>query len=291
MNDVTSGPSIVIITGLSGAGRSQAANVLEDIGYFVVDNLPMALIGDLVSSIGWGEGMRTKIAVVTDTRAGMNATNLEAALIGLRRIGLPTAVLFLDADDSTLARRFQESRRPHPVDAGSLAESIANERTMFEDVRAAADMIVDTSELSVHGLRGKLRDAFADADTQRSMRIDVTSFGFKRGPLRVVDLMFDVRFLPNPHWVPHLRDLTGQDAAVQAYVFSHDEAGVFLEKVVDMLDYLTPLYEAEGKSYLTIGIGCTGGKHRSVVLALAIGAHLRDSGIATIVNHRDMPTG
>ncbi len=221
----------------------------------------------------------------------MNVANLEAALIGLRRIGLPTAVLFLDADDSTLARRFQESRRPHPVDAESLAESIASERTMFEDVRAAADVIVDTSELSVHGLRGKLRDAFADADTQRSMRIDVTSFGFKRGPLRVVDLMFDVRFLPNPHWVPHLRDLTGQDAAVQEYVFSHDEAGVFLDKVMDMLDYLIPLYEAEGKSYLTIGIGCTGGKHRSVVLAHAIGAHLTDSGIATIVNHRDMPTG
>jgi UPF0042 nucleotide-binding protein len=289
MNDTAAGPNIVIITGLSGAGRSNAANVLEDIGYFVVDNLPMELIGDLVASIGYGEGRRTKVAVVADTRAGMDATSLDVTLIELQRAGLPTTVLFLDADDRTLARRFEETRRPHPVDAVSLSESIAAERTAFEDVRAASDVIVDTTDLSVHELRDKLRDAFNDADTEHSMRVDVTSFGFKRGPLRVVDLMFDVRFLPNPHWIPHLRDLTGQDAAVREYVFSHDEAGVFLEKVTDLLDYLIPYYEAEGKSYLTIGVGCTGGRHRSVALAEAIGGHLADHEVATIVNHRDMP--
>lgn len=288
MNETT-GPSIVIITGLSGAGRSQAANVLEDIGYFVVDNLPIELVGELVASIGYGEGRRAKVAVVADTRGGMDATNLDAALIGLQRAGLPTTVLFLDADVATLARRFEESRRPHPVDADSLEESIATERSEFEDVRAASDVIIDTSDLSVHQLRDKLRDAFNDAATQHSMRVDVTSFGFKRGPLRVVDLMFDVRFLPNPHWVPELRDLTGQDPAVRDYVFSHEEAGVFLAKVTDMLDYLIPHYQAEGKSYLTIGVGCTGGKHRSVALAHAIGAHLSDGGVATVVNHRDMP--
>jgi UPF0042 nucleotide-binding protein len=289
MSDTTTVPNIVIITGLSGAGRSNAANVLEDIGYFVVDNLPMELIGDLVASIGYGEGRRTKVAVVADTRAGMNARSLDSALIELQRAGLPTTILFLDADDRTLARRFEETRRPHPVDADSLEDSISAERIAFEDVRAASDVIVDTSELSVHQLRDKLRDAFNDADTHQSMRVDVTSFGFKRGPLRVVDLMFDVRFLPNPHWVSHLRNLTGQDAAVREYVFSHDEAGVFMEKVTDLLDYLIPYYQAEGKSYLTIGIGCTGGQHRSVAIAHAIGSHLQDSGIATIVNHRDMP--
>ncbi len=289
MSDTTTGPRIVIVTGLSGAGRSTAANVLEDLGFFVVDNLPMDLIGDLVESIGYGLERRTKIAVVADTRAGMNATNLDRALIGLQRAGLPAVVLFLNADDRTLARRFEETRRPHPVDAESLAESIARERVAFEDVRAASDVIIDTSELSVHELRDRVKAAFTDADTQSSMRVDVTSFGFKRGPLRVVDLMFDVRFLPNPHWVPHLKDLTGQDAAVQEYVFSHEEARVFLEKATDMLDYLIPLYEAEGKSYLTIGVGCTGGKHRSVALAHAIGTHLEENGVATVVNHRDMP--
>jgi len=288
MNDTT-GPSIVIITGLSGAGRSQAANVLEDIGYFVVDNLPMELVGDLVASIGYGEGRRAKVAVVADTRAGMDAASLDSALIGLQRAGLPTTVLFLDADVQTLARRFEETRRPHPVEADSLQESITAERSAFEDVRAASDVIVDTTDLSVHQLRDRLREAFNDATTQHTMRVDVTSFGFKRGPLRVVDLMFDVRFLPNPHWVPELRDLTGQDPAVRDYVFSHEEARVFLEKATDLLDYLIPHYQAEGKSYLTIGVGCTGGKHRSVALAHAIGSHLKDAGVATAVNHRDMP--
>ena len=290
MNVTTAGPSIVIITGLSGAGRSHAANVLEDIGYFVVDNLPMNLVGELIASIGYGEGRRSKVAVVADTRAGMTAANLDAALIGLQSAGLPTTVLYLDADAQTLARRFEETRRPHPVDAVSLEESIATERTAFEDIRAASDVIVDTSDLTVHELRDKLRDAFKDADPTHSMRVDVTSFGFKRGPLRVVDLMFDVRFLPNPHWVPELRDLTGQDSAVSDFVFSHEEAGVFLDKVTDLLDYLIPYYQAEGKSYLTIGVGCTGGKHRSVALAHAIGDHLEGSGVATTVNHRDMPT-
>lgn len=289
MTNPTSDANVVIITGLSGAGRSHAANVLEDIGYFVVDNLPMLLIPNLVATIGSGEGMRRKIAVVADTRAGMTAEGLDLALIELHRTGLPTTVLFLDADDRTLAQRFEETRRPHPVDSSSLAESIATERSAFEDVREAADIIVDTSDLSVHDLRDRLRGAFEDAETHHTMRVDVTSFGFKKGPLRVVDLMFDVRFLPNPYWMHELRPLTGMDDDVVSYVFGHTEAGVFLAKVTDMLDFLIPLYVSEGKSYLTIGVGCTGGQHRSVALAEAIGSHLTSTGVSTSVHHRDMP--
>ncbi|MCB1247317.1 MAG: RNase adapter RapZ [Acidimicrobiia bacterium] len=289
METTTPGPSVVVITGLSGAGRSNAANVLEDIGYFVVDNLPVEMIPELVARVGAGEGGRRTIAAVADTRAGMNADKLDAALIDLQRAGLPTTVLFLDADNRTLARRFEETRRPHPVHESSLIASIEAERHQFEDVRAMAHVIVDTSDLSVHELRDKLRAAFADADTASSMRVDITSFGFKRGPLRVVDVMFDVRFLPNPYWIPELRELTGQDVAVKDFVFSHPEAGTFLSKVTDLLDFLIPLYVAEGKSYLTIGIGCTGGQHRSVALAEAIGGHLATEGVQVTVHHRDKP--
>jgi len=281
---------VVIITGLSGAGRSNAANVLEDIGYFVVDNLPISMISNLVDSIEVVDGARSRIAVVADTRAGMDGDSLDLALIDLHRDGLPTTVLFLDADDRVLARRFQETRRPHPIDMSSLEESIRAERRRFEEVRASADVIVDTSELSVHDLRDKLREAFTDADTRSTMRVDVTSFGFKKGSPRVVDLMFDVRFLPNPYWVEELRPLTGLDAPVRDYVFSHPEAGEFLDKVTDMLDFLIPQYEDEGKSFLTIGVGCTGGQHRSVALAEAIGGHLESEGVVSAVRHRDMPT-
>ena len=288
MTESTSLAHVVIITGMSGAGRSQAANVLEDVGYFVVDNLPVDLISGLVRSVGVADGTRSKVAVVVDTRSGMDATTLDLALIDLHRDGITTTVLFLDADDRVLVQRFEESRRPHPVPRSALIESISVERETFEDVRAAADVIVDTSDLSVHQLRDRLRAAFA-ADTRPSMRVDVTSFGFKRGVPRVVDLMFDVRFLPNPHWVPELRPQTGLDEDVRDYVFSHDEANEFLAKIEALLDFLIPLYEVEGKSYLTISIGCTGGRHRSVALAEAIGAHLGSTGVETSVHHRDIP--
>lgn len=282
-------PSVVIITGLSGAGRSNAANVLEDIGYFVVDNLPVEMIPGLVEKVGAGEGGRRRVAVVADTRAGLNAGTLNAALLELQRAGLPTTILFLTADDRTLAHRFEETRRPHPVEETSLIAAIRRERRQFEDVRAMAQVIVDTTDLNVHDLRDHLREAFADAETSHQMRVDVTSFGFKRGPLRVVDVMFDVRFLPNPYWLPELRPLTGLDEPVREFVFSHEEAGTFLDKVTDLLDFLIPHYVAEGKSYLTIGIGCTGGQHRSVALAEAIGAHLTKVGVVTNVHHRDKP--
>lgn len=280
---------VVIVTGLSGAGRSQAANVLEDVGYFVVDNLPIDLVPSLVKSVGVVDGARNKVAVVVDTRSDIDAMSLDLALIDLRRNGIQTTVLFLDARERVLGRRFEESRRPHPVASTSLIESIREERAHFEEVRAAADVVVDTSDLSVHQLRDRLRDAFS-SDSKSDMRVDITSFGFKRGIPTVADLMFDVRFLPNPHWVEELRPLTGLDDPVREYVFSHEEAATFLAKVTDMLDFLIPEYELEGKSYLTIAVGCTGGKHRSVALAEAIGAHLREGDVEVAVRHRDRPT-
>jgi UPF0042 nucleotide-binding protein len=279
---------VAIITGLSGAGRSQAANVFEDIGYFVVDNLPTDLITDLVRSVGAVEGNRSRVAVVADARAGMNATNLDAALRELHRDGIRTSVLFLNADDRVLARRFEETRRPHPIGTSSLQESIDAERRAFEDVRAMSDVVIDTTDFNVHQLRDAIRSAFAHESKPALMRVDVMSFGFKRGMPRVADLMFDVRFLPNPHWIPELRPQTGLDEAVREYVFSHPEAAEFLDKVTDMLDFLIPLYEAEGKSYLTIGIGCTGGRHRSVALTEAIAARLADGDVATVTQHRDL---
>lgn len=290
MSSVQPESHVVILTGLSGAGRSQAANVLEDIGYFVVDNLPIDLLSDLVRSVGVVDGTRSRLAVVADTRAGMDSESLEQALNDLHRDGLPTTVLFLDADNRTLTRRFEESRRPHPIDLSSLIDSIRAERDALEEVRAAADVIVDTSELSVHDLRDRLRSAFTDAATRSTMRVDVMSFGFKKGIPRVVDVMFDVRFMPNPHWIPELRSQTGLDEPVRDYVFSQPEAGEFLDKATDMLDFLIPHYEDEGKSYLTIAVGCTGGRHRSVVMAEAIGDHLKASGVDTAVRHRDTPT-
>lgn len=288
MPDQDTGTHVMIITGLSGAGRSQTSNILEDIGYFVVDNLPTTLISDLVSTAGLAEGDRSRIAVVTDTRTGMNADDLDSAIIGLQRDGIRTTVLFLDADDEVLARRFEETRRPHPAPGTSLGSAIANERTDFEPVRAMADVIVDTSDLNVHQLRDKLRVAFSGVESAPAMRVDVSSFGFKRGTPRVVDLMFDVRFLPNPYWISELRSQTGLDAAVREYVFQHDEAGEFLAKTTEMLDFLLPHYETEGKSYLTIAIGCTGGRHRSVALTEAIAHHLRANGVETTVHHRDL---
>lgn len=287
VNDDT-GINVVIITGLSGAGRSQAAKIFEDIGYFVVDNLPTVMISDLAATAGAAEGERRRIAVVTDTRTGMNETDLDLALIDLRRDGIRTTVLFLDAHDDVLIRRFDETRRPHPAAGDSLAESIAAERSAFEPIRELADVIVDTSDLNVHQLRDRLRQAFEGVDVAPRMRVDVMSFGFKRGTPRVVDLMFDVRFLPNPHWVPELRDKTGLDGPVRDYVFGHPEAGVFLDKATGMIDFLLPHYKAEGKSYLTIAVGCTGGRHRSVALAEAIADHLLGSGVQTSVHHRDV---
>ncbi len=281
-------PRVIVVTGMSGAGRSQAAAVLEDLGYFVVDNLPPTLIGDVVDRVGVVEGDHPKMAAVVDTRGGVTPHDLDEAMRGLLGRGIRTTVLFLDADDSTLAKRFEETRRSHPITAGSLAESIALERRAFVEIRGMADVIIDTSDLSVHDLRRRIEAAFASDRDERRMRVDITSFGFKHGVPRVVDLLFDVRFLPNPHWVPELRPLTGLDPEVREYVFSSEDATQFTEQTVALLDFLLPRYEAEGKKFLTIAIGCTGGHHRSVAIAEEVAARLAGEEADITVRHRDL---
>lgn len=279
----------VIITGMSGAGRSQAAKVLEDLGYFVVDNLPAEMIKFLVDQIGVPEGKLERVAVVVDTRVGVTFDALDSALRSLLQRSVRTTVLFMDADDPTLERRFEETRRSHPIPQGTLAERIATERASFEEIRGLADVIIDTTDLNVHELRDKVVEAFQAPDQTRRLRVDVISFGFKRGTPRVVDVLFDVRFLPNPHWIPELRPLTGHDEPVRAHVLAAEDARTFVAKTMELLQFLLPRYEQEGKAYLTIGIGCTGGRHRSVALAEELGRLLRDTGFDANVSHRDTP--
>jgi RNase adapter protein RapZ len=278
---------VVVVTGMSGAGRSAAAKVLEDLGYFVIDNLPAELIVDVVEGSGVGNADRDRFAVVVDTRGGVTADTLAGAVAVLRSKGLRTTVLYLDAADRVLVRRYEENRRPHPLPGPTLEESIASERGALVEVRALADLIADTTDLNVHELGDRLRNAFSRGLPEGKLQVDVTSFGFAQGVPRVLDLLFDARFLPNPHWVPELRELTGRDLAVREYVFSYEKAGAFVERIFDLLDFLIPEYEREGKSYLTIGIGCTGGRHRSVAIAEEIGDHLRERGVDVTVHHRD----
>lgn len=281
-------PQLVVITGMSGAGRSLAGKALEDLGFFVIDNLPANLIARVVEQADpAGDPRRRRLAVAVDTRGGLSFDALEQVLLSLASDGVPTTLLFLDADDEVLTKRFAESRRPHPVEAPTLSESIALERAALEDLRGQADVVVDTSDRSVHDLRQALQELFAGERPRRPLRVAVTSFGFKHGALRVVDLLFDVRFLPNPYWVPELRPLTGHDEAVRREVMSHPDTSGFLRRAEALLEFLLPRYEAEGKSYLTIGIGCTGGRHRSVVVAEELGRWLAEREVEVSVRHRD----
>ena len=280
-------PFLVVITGMSGAGRSLTAKALEDIGFFVIDNLPAGLISEVVAHADLPESPRRRLAVVVDTRGGLSFAELESVLMTLAGNEVQTRLVFLDADDEVLVKRFEESRRPHPVEGATLADSIAVERTALEDLRGKADILIDTTNKTVHELRTAVESVFATDQPRRPLLVSVTSFGFKHGLPRVIDLLFDVRFLPNPHWVAELRPLTGLDDPVREYVLSQDDAQTFLDRTTVLLEFLLPRYEAEGKSYLTIGIGCTGGRHRSVAIAEALGEWIAGHDMAVTMLHRD----
>jgi len=282
-------PFVVIVTGMAGAGRSTACNVLEDLGFFVIDNLPPKLITRVLDANAVADIPRSKLAMAVDSRTGVNAfSELEDQLERLDKYGVRSGVVFLDADDDVLVRRFNETRRPHPLSGATLAESISLEREALSELRGSADYLIDTSNLNVHELRRRLSNVFSEEHGDRALNISVTSFGFKHGAPRDADLVLDVRFLANPHWEPELRPLTGKDQPVSDYVLSTDDAQEFLDRTVGLVEFLLPRYLAEGKSYVTIAIGCTGGRHRSVAIAEKIGASLTDDGVDVMVQHRDI---
>ena len=279
-------PQLLVLTGLSGAGRSTGAKVLEDLGFYVIDNLPPGLLRNVVDLNDLLDTPR-RLAVVVDSRGGFPVTELQDAIGDLEAAGIAVTVVFLDAEDDALIRRYEEHRRPHPVDGDTLAESISREREMLSKLRESADMYFNTTDTNVHQLRQRIERQFQELSTARPLRVAVTSFGFKNGSPRDVDLMFDVRFLPNPHWVPELRAQTGRDEGVREYVFSHEDARTFNEYLRSLLTFLIPRFRDEGKSYVSIGIGCTGGRHRSVAFAEDLGAWLADQGYRATIRHRD----
>ncbi len=276
----------LIITGLSGAGRSQAGATLEDLGWFVIDNMPTALITK-VAELVLAPGTETDRVTFVVGRDADQLGELEAAIGQLRSTGSKVTVLFLEASDEVLVRRFEGTRRRHPLGREGVTEAIATERERLEGIRELADVVVDTSELNVNQLRERLVDLFPTGQSP-SMQLSVMSFGFKHGLPLDVDTVFDVRFLPNPHWVEELRPLTGLDAPVRDYVLGQTAAQEFLTRVDDLLSFLLPAYVQEGKSYLTVAIGCTGGRHRSVALAEDLAARIRDRGFSPTVYHRDV---
>ncbi len=279
-------PQVLIVTGMSGAGRSTAAKVLEDLDYLVVDNLPPELIDDVVRHNIESPGSRN-LAVVIDARGGYPIDEIKAGIEAAEREGVEASLLFLDAADEVLIRRFEENRRPHPVAGDTLVDSIGAERSFLAELRADADFVLDTSDLNVHELRRRLEQEFMGR-RERPMRIAVSSFGFKHGAPRDADLLFDVRFLPNPYWVPELRPLTGNDAPVRHYVLDDRDAQEFMHKIQGLIDFLVPRFRHEGKSYVSIAIGCTGGRHRSVAIADALAKWLDGRGVRATVRHRDI---
>ena len=268
---------LVIVTGLSGAGKSTAMKMLEDAQYFCVDNLPIQLVGKFVSLMSANQGEDIQNAAIgLDVRSGRYLEGLEEVLDQLKEMGHKVEILFLDADDRTLVKRYKETRRKHPLDEvsyGNIRKAIETEREILRPIKAQADFYIDTSRSSTAQFKERLYSIFLG--NNEFMHIDVQSFGFKFGAMSEGDLVFDVRCLPNPFYVPELKNKTGLDKDVYDYVLSFDEAKVLLGKLTDLIDYLIPLYEKEGKSQLVIAFGCTGGKHRSVTFAEAVAEHLR----------------
>lgn len=288
---MTQTPAIVIITGLSGSGMSSATNAFQDLGYFCVDNLPVTMLptfGRLVSTDEDDKGIR-RAALVIDIREGQFLADFEKQLEALRALGLKVIVLFFEASDDVLQYRFSETRRPHPAEKGQgLLAAIRAERQAMSSIRAVADQIIDTSDHTVHTLRSFLLARFSPDRQGAPMRVQVLSFGHKYGNPGDLELLFDVRHLPNPHFVPELNRLSGHDSRVVKYLRAQPEVQETLKRFTDLLTYLLPLYKREGKSYVTVGIGCTGGRHRSVMVANALARALRRGGFDAHASHRDV---
>jgi UPF0042 nucleotide-binding protein len=283
-------PDIVIITGLSGSGMSSATNAFQDLGYFCVDNLPVTMLktfGRLVSDDE--EKGVSRAALVIDIREGEFLADFEKQLQALRALGLKVSVLFFEASDDVLQYRFSETRRPHPAEKGQgLLAAIKDEREAMSKIRSHADQIIDTSDHTVHTLRRFLLERFSLDRLGAPMHVQLMSFGHKYGNPGDLELLFDVRHLPNPHFVPELKHLSGHDSRVVKYLNSHEEVKETLRRFTDLLSYLLPLYKREGKSYVTVGIGCTGGRHRSVMIANALARALRRAGFDAHASHRDV---
>jgi UPF0042 nucleotide-binding protein len=277
----------LVVTGMSGAGRSTAAATLEDLGWFVIDNMPSALIAK-VSELVDGTGSEMERVAFVVGRGGGDLDDVLPAVDSLIAARNRVRILFLDAADDVLIRRFEGTRRRHPQAARGVVDSIADERALLLPIRDRADLVIDTGELNTNQLRSRLIEVFGSEDQGSSMQTSVVSFGFKHGVPLDVDLMFDCRFLPNPYWDEELRSHSGLDPQVRAFVLDRPETSEFLDKLDDLLSMLIPAYIKEGKSYLTVAMGCTGGRHRSVVLAEELARRLGDHGMPTTVFHRDV---
>lgn len=281
------GRQLVILTGLSGSGKSTVLKAFEDMGYYCVDNLPVELIPIFAELHAAGEGDFARAALLVDAREGLQLSKLPGLLRHLRNEH-PITLVFIEAHDDALLRRYSETRRPHPLGRDfSVRESLSHERALMDPIRKLADVVIDTSQFNVHELRTFINDRFKSAN-KRPLLVSLVSFGFKYGVPSDADLMFDVRFLPNPHFVPRLRRFTGKDSRVRRYIESFPQTGEFLRRMSSLLAYLIPHYIKEGKSYLTIAFGCTGGKHRSVMMAEWLKKSLEKKGFNPRVTHRDL---
>src|SRR5579863_538185 len=281
-------PELVVITGMSGSGKASVLKAFEDLGYYCVDNLPVELIPQFAElSLQSGEIRRT--ALVVDVREGTKLEKLPGILKSVRRM-IPTKVVFLEASDTVLVRRFSETRRPHPLGTDAPVKSaLKTERRHLGAIRRLADLVIDTSKFNVHELRAHIHERFKEQSPEKGILVSCVSFGFREGVPEDADLMFDVRFLPNPHFVPEFRPLTGRHPRVAKYIRSFPQTQEFIHRISDLLIYLLPHYIHEGKSYLTVAFGCTGGQHRSVMIAEEVGKRLRKAGYRVKVVHRDMP--
>jgi UPF0042 nucleotide-binding protein len=279
---------LLIVTGMSGAGRSTASDALEDHGWYVVENLPPQMLGTLAELVSHAPQSIPKLAVVMDVRSKALFADIRAALRALEASGVTFRVLFLDASDDVLVRRFEQGRRPHPLQAGGrILDGIAAERELLKELRDSSDLVLDTSSLNVHGLATAITELFTETGPI-AIRLNIMSFGFKYGLPVDADLVVDMRFLPNPHWVPELRPFTGLNEEVSTYVLNQPGAKEFLDRYTELLQMVAAGYRREGKRYVTIAVGCTGGKHRSVAMSEKLAARLVAEGVETVVVHRDM---